>query len=206
MKALLFKSVLGAGLAVASLLAFAADPKPLLHEAELPLLASPSLKEPLGTDWAAAKGRWVPEDGLLHMIDVPEEKHVPVLWHKTGLSEAVVELEFRQNAPGAFLVGCDGSKHVGRVVVTPTALSIAEDSVKPSHTLATVPVTARLGEWHHLRVEWKGDQMAAVLDGQPLMATHPYLATPKVRSWLAGTKSADVKNLSVRGKTGETAK
>ena len=187
--------------------AFGAETKPLLNEQPLPSLATPSFKEALGADWQAAKGKWVPEDGVLHMIDIPEQKHVPVLWHKVGLSAAVIELDFRQNAPGGFLIGCDGVKHVARVVVTPTALSIAEDSVAPSHTIATAKVVAKQGEWHHLRVEWKGDEMAANLDGVELKAKHPYVATEKARSWLAGTKSADVKNLTINGiKNNETKK
>jgi hypothetical protein len=180
-------------------IAFGADLKPLLNEQPLPSLASPSFKEALNTEWQTARGKWVPEDGVLHMIDIPEQKHVPVLWHKVGLSAAVIELDFRQNAPGGFLVGCDGAKHVARVVVTPAALSIAEDSVTPSHTIATTKVTAKQGEWHHLRVEWKGDEMAANLDGVELKAKHPYVASAKSRSWLAGTKSADVKNLTING-------
>lgn len=180
-------------------LAFAADVKPLLNDQPLPSLAAPSFKEPLDADWQTARGKWVPDDGILHMIDIPEQKHVPVLWHKVGLSTAVIELDFRQNAPGGFLVGCDGAKHVARVVVTPTALSIAEDSVTPSHTIATTKVTAKQGEWHHLRVEWKGDEMAANLDGVELKAKHPFIASAKTRSWLAGTKSADVKNLKISG-------
>lgn len=186
--------------------AFAAELKPLLNEQPLPSQAKPSFKEPLGADWQAAKGKWVPEDGVLHMIDLPEQKHVPVLWHKVGLTAAVIELDFRQNAPGGFLVGCDGAKHVARVVVTPTALSIAEDSVAPSHTIATTKVAAKQGEWHHLRVEWKGDEMAANLDGVELKAKHPYVATAKARSWLAGTKSADVKNLTINGEKAEAKK
>lgn len=180
-------------------LAFAADVKPLLNDQPLPSLAAPSFKEPLDADWQTARGKWVPDDGILRMIDIPEQKHVPVLWHKVGLSTAVIELDFRQNAPGGFLVGCDGAKHVARVVVTPTALSIAEDSVTPSHTIATTKVTAKQGEWHHLRVEWKGDEMAANLDGVELKAKHPFIASAKTRSWLAGTKSADVKNLKING-------
>ena len=190
--------------AAAALLAFGADPLP--HPKPLPLLAAPSFREALGGGWQTARGRWVPEEGVLHMIDIPEEKHVPVLWHCTGLERAVIELDFRQNAPGAFLVGCDGDRHVGRVVVTAAALSVAEDSVKPSHTLASVPVVAKIGEWHHLRVEWRGDEMAAILDGHEVRARHPYLATEKVRSWLAGTKSADVRNLSIRGVAAGDAK
>lgn len=183
-----------------------ADLKPLLNEQALPSLARPTFKEPLGADWQTAKGKWVPEDGVLHMIDIPEQKHVPVLWHKVGLSAAVIELDFRQNAPGGFLVGCDGAKHVARVVVTPTTLSIAEDSVAPSRTIATAKVTAKQGEWHHLRVEWKGDEMAANLDGVELKAKHPYVASDKARSWLAGTKSADVKNLTINGVKAEPKK
>jgi len=197
-------------LALCSLLiagtAFAAELKPLLNEQALPSQAKPTFKEPLGADWQTAKGKWVPEDGVLHMIDLPEQKHVPVLWHKVGLTAAVIELDFRQNAPGGFLVGCDGAKHVARVVVTPTALSIAEDSVAPSHTIATTKVTAKQGEWHHLRVEWKGDEMAANLDGVELKAKHPYVATAKARSWLAGTKSADVRNLTINGEKAVTKK
>ena len=186
--------------------AFGADLKPLLNEQPLPSLAAPSFKEPLGSEWQTAKGKWTPADGVLHMADIPEEKHVPVLWHKVGLSAAVIELDFRQNAPGGFLVGCDGAKHVARVVVTPTALSIAEDSVAPSHTIATTKVTAKQGEWHHLRVEWKGDEMAANLDGVELKAKHPYVGSAKTRSWLAGTKSADVKNLTINGTKVEAKK
>jgi hypothetical protein len=180
-------------------LAYGADIKPLLNDQPLPSLATPSFKEALGADWQTARGKWIPEDGVLHMIDIPEQKHVPVLWHKVGLSAAVIELDFRQNAPGGFLVGCDGAKHVARVVVTSSALSIAEDSVAPSHTIATTKVTAKQGEWHHLRVEWKGEEMAANLDGVELRAKHPYVASAKTRSWLAGTKSADVKNLTING-------
>ena len=187
-------------------LAFGAELKPLLNEQPLPSLAKPTFKEALGADWNVARGKWVPEDGVLHMIDIPEQKHVPVLHHKVGLSAAVIELDFRQNAPGGFLVGCDGAKHVARVVVTPTALSIAEDSVAPSHTIATTKVTAKQGEWHHLRVEWKGDEMAANLDGVELKAKHPFIATEKARSWLAGTKSADVKNLTINGTKVEAKK
>jgi hypothetical protein len=193
-------------LLLASLACGAETIKPLLNEQSLPALAAPSFKEPLGADWQTAKGKWTPTDGVLHMADIPDEKHVPVLWHKVGLASAVIELDFRQNVPGAFLVGCDGGKHVGRVVVTPTAVMVQEDSAKASHTVATVKTEVKVGAWHHLRVEWKGDQMAANLDGQEVKAQHPYLASPKTRSWLAGTKDADVKNLTINGAKVEAKK
>ena len=124
-----------------------------------------------------------------------------MLHHKVGLASATIEVEFLIEGPGSFLVGCDSDKHVGRVVVVGGALSIAEDSVKPSHTIAKLPMTVKPNEWHKLRVEWQGDQMAANLDGQELKAQHAFLATPKRQSWLAAGKSVKVRNLKISGET-----
>lgn len=178
----------------------AQDVKPLLHDHPLPLIAAPSFAEPLDDSFSIAKGKWTAEGGVLSVLDLPEQKHIPVLHHRAGLVNAVIEVEFLlEGAGGNFLVGCDSSKHVGRVVVTPAGLSIAEDSVAPSHTIAKLPVPVKPGEWHHLRVEWKADQMAANLDGKELRAQHAFLATPKSRSWLAAGKSVKVRNLRISG-------
>lgn len=178
---------------------FAQADKPLLHDHALPVIAAPSFKEPLDASWSVAKGRWTPADGVLEVVELAEDKHVPVLHHKVGLQSAVVECEFLLDGPGSFLVGCDGEKHVGRVVINAAGLSIAEDSVAPSHTIAKLPLPVKQGVWHRLRVEWQGDQMAARLDGQELRAQHAYLTTPKTRSWLAVGKAAKVRNLTING-------
>ena len=175
---------------------------PMLHDHELPLLASPDFIKPLADSFSIAKGRWTPENGVLTVLDLPEEKHIPVLHHKVGLASATIEVEFRFDGPGSFLVGCDSDKHVGRVVVNAAGLSIAEDSVKPSHTIAKLPLQVKPGEWHHLRVEWKGEEMAATLDGHELKAQHPFLGTAKARSWLAAGKVVEVRNLTIRGEKG----
>jgi hypothetical protein len=179
--------------------AFADEVKPLLHDHALPVIAAPGFKEALEAPWSVAKGKWTPKDGVLDVLDVPEDKHIPVLHHKVGLASATIETEFLIDGPGTFLVGCDANKHVGRVVVNGGSLSIAEDSVKPSHTIAKLDMLVKPGEWHHLRVEWTGDRMAANLDGKELRAQHPYLATPKAQSWLAAGKSVHVRNLRISG-------
>lgn len=171
----------------------------LLHTMPLPSVAAPTFREPLAASFSVAKGKWTPQDGVLHVLDLPEEKHIPVLHHNVGLASAVIMVEFRLEGPGSFLVGCDSDKHIGRVVVNAAGLSIAEDSVKPSHTIAKLPVPVKPGEWHRLRVEWTGDQMAASLNGQEIRAQHAYLATPKTRSWLAAGKSVQVRNLQISG-------
>ena len=179
--------------------AFADEVKPLLHDHALPVLATPTFAEPLDASWSVAKGSWTPNAGVLDVLDLPEEKHIPVLHHKAGLASATIEVEFLIDGAGTFLVGCDGAGHVGRVVVNAISVSIAEDSVKPSNTIAKTDVTVKPGEWHHLRVEWTGDRMAANLDGQEVRAQHEFLATAKQRSWLAAGKSVHVRNLKISG-------
>jgi hypothetical protein len=183
---------------------FARADKPLLNETVLPIIAAPSFVEPLVAPFATAKGQWIPADGVLSVVDIPAEKHIPVLHHKVGLACAVIELEFRLDGAGSFLVGCDSDKHVGRVVINAKGLSIAEDSVKPSHTIAELPLAVKKGEWHKLRVEWKGDQMAARLGSIEVRAQHAFLATAKVRSWLAATQSVKVRNLKISGESVST--
>ena len=181
--------------------ALAQADKPLLNESVLPIIASPSFAEPLVAPFVTAKGQWIPAEGVLSVVDIPAEEHIPVLHHKVGLVSAVIELEFRWDGAGSFLVGCDSDKHVGRVVINAKGLSIAEDSVKPSHTIAQLPLVVKQGEWHKLRVEWKGDHMAARLDGTELRAQHAFLATAKSRSWLAASQSVKVRNLKISGAT-----
>ncbi|MDB6006714.1 MAG: hypothetical protein JWR15_3701 [Prosthecobacter sp.] len=179
--------------------ALAEDAKPLLHDHPLPVLATPDFKGPLDATFSIAKGKWTPEGEVLSVLDLPEQKHIPVLHHKVGLASAIIEVEFLIEGPGTFLVGCDSTKHIGRVVVTATQLSIAEDTVKPSHTIAKLPMEVKPNEWHKLRVEWQGDQMAANLDGKELRAQHAFFATPKNQSWLAAGKSVKVRNLKISG-------
>lgn len=172
---------------------------PLLVEAEPPVIVAPDLASPFAEPWKIPHGEWKPDFGVLRMTEIPARKHVPVLQHWVGLKTAVIELEFRQDIPTTFYVGCDSATHVGRVVITPKEVHIAEDSVKPSHILARRPLEPVKGQWRHVRVEWTGDRMAVRIDGQELRAQHPFLATPKTRSWIAGAKSAEVRNLVIKG-------
>jgi hypothetical protein len=179
--------------------AIADDAPTLLVDKALPLLAAPNFSNRLDDNFHIAKGTWTPDGGVLTVIDLPEEKHIPVLHHLVGLATARIEVEFFLNGPGTFLIGCDSDEHVGRVGVNAGGLAIAEDSVKPSHTIATLPLKVSSAEWHHLLVEWTGDKMAARLDGNELTASHPYLATKKARSWLAAGNLVKIRNLKISG-------
>ena len=183
----------------AALLCSACSTGPLLVQEEPPVIVAPDLSSPFGEPWKIPHGEWKPDGGILRMTEIPARKHVPVLQHWVGLKTAVIELEYRQDVPATFYIGCDAEKHVGRVVITAKEVTIAEDSVKPSHVLARMPLDTVKGEWRHVRVEWTEDRMAVRIDGKELSASHPFLATPKVRSWIAGAKAAEVRNFVIRG-------
>jgi hypothetical protein len=155
------------------------------------VITQPDFRQPLGPEWSTGKGKWTPADGVLSSVGIPEEKHVAVLHLKTGPVSLVVDCEFRFDGGKIFYVGCDGAKHVGRLVITEKNAKLAEDSTEvkgktPSHTLAETNVDLKQGDWQRLHVEYAGDQMAARLNGVELKAKHEYLATPKVRWWFAG--------------------
>lgn len=182
-----------------TLLCTACTSGPLLISEAPPVVVAPDFRSEFGEPWKIPHGDWKPDAGVLRMTEIPARKHVPVLQHWVGLRTAVIELEYRQDVPATFYVGCDGEKHVGRVVITPKEVLIAEDSVKPSHVLARLPLEPVKGAWRQVRVEWDGDRMAVRIDGQELRASHPFLATPKTRSWIAGARAAEVRNLVIRG-------
>jgi hypothetical protein len=172
--------------------AFAADPAPI---------SAPTLHEPLGKEWTASKGKWEVKDGILVASEIPEEHHAAVLHLATGPTNLTVECDFRFSGGKIFYVGCDAQKHVGRLIVQPKSARLAEDSTEvkgktPSHTLAEAETDFKPGEWHHLRLDYAGDQITAKIDQTELKAQHPYLATPKVRWWFAaGGATVDLRNV-----------
>jgi hypothetical protein len=182
----------------------AEDAKPLLNQPGK-VISAPDFKQPLGPEWVleTGKGKWVPADGILTVTEIPEQKHIPVLHLTTGATPLIWECEFKFNNGKAFLVGCDAQKHVGRVNIGPKSFKIAEDSTEvkckvPSHTLSEASaVDLKLDEWHKLRVEYAGNQIAARLDDKELTAQHDYLATPKVRWWFAAADSVQIRNVRV---------
>lgn len=174
---------------LSSSLVRADDAKPLLVKPGK-VVAQPDFKSPLAPEWTIKHGKWDIAEGEMSIAELPENKHAAVLWHSAALASAVIECEFQWDGAKAFLVGCDGAKHIGRMVITAKNAKLCEDSTEvkgkvPSHTLAEAAVDLKPGEWHKLRLEWTGDRMAVRLDGAELNARHPYLATPKARWWFA---------------------
>jgi hypothetical protein len=165
------------------------DAKPLLVTPGK-VVAEPTLKEPLDATWSVVKGTWEVKDGEIIASELKEQKHAAVLWQKVGLQSAVIDCEFMFDGAGSFIIGCDGTKHVGRVSITRGSAKISDDStavkgVKPPTTLAEAKFDLKPGEWHHARLEWTGDKMAARIDGHELQGSAAALSTAKTRWWFA---------------------
>jgi hypothetical protein len=164
-------------------------------------VAAPTLTEPLDATWSVVKGTWDVKDGEMIGAEVKEQKHAAVLWHKVGLQSAVIDCDFMFDGAGAFIIGCDGQKHVGRVSITRGSARITDDStavkgIKPPTTLAEAKLDLKPGEWHHAHLEWTGDKMAARIDGTEFQGSSPALSTPKTRWWFAvGGAKLHIKNV-----------
>lgn len=176
-----------------SSLAFAQDTKPL---------ASPDLKSPLSGDWVMRQGTWEINDGELTAAELPEQKHAAVLWHQLALQTGAVECEFQFSGAKGFLLGCDGDKHVGRIVITNKEIRLLDDSTEvkgktPSTLLASAKLDLKTDQWHKLRYEWNGERMAATLDGTGVEATNANLGLKKSRWWFA-VSGASIKIRAVK--------
>jgi len=178
--------------------AFAQDLKPI---------ASPDLKAPLSADWVLRHGTWEIKDGEITAAELPEQKHAAVLWHQVALQTGAVECEFQFSGARGFLLGCDGDKHVGRIVITNKEIRLMDDSTEvkgktPSTLLASAKLDLKANEWHKLRYEWSGERMAATLDGTSVEATNASLGLKKSRWWFAvsgaSMKIREVKVLGVQ--------
>src|SRR5207244_9502149 len=105
----------------------ASDAKPLLNSPGK-VIAHPDFNHPLDAGWSVAKGKWEPANGVLTAAELPDDHHAAVLHLATGPASVIVECEFRFDGGKVFYVGCDGAKHVGRMVITPKNARLCEDS------------------------------------------------------------------------------
>lgn len=176
-----------------------------LSAADLPLVAQPDLKSPLPAEWSVRHGTWEVKDGEMNVAELPENKHAAVLWHQVPLQSGAVECEFQFNGAKTLILGCDGDRHIGRVVILPKVLRILDDSTEvkgktPSTKLAEASIDLKQGQWYTLRYTWSGDQMTATLGEAKIEASNPNLGKKKSRWWFAvGGASVKIRSIKVSG-------
>ncbi|MFZ4763642.1 MAG: family 16 glycoside hydrolase [Roseimicrobium sp.] len=142
-------------------------------------------KQP-GTDgWRAGIGMWSVRDGAAHATqEGPSEKrpngHEAVCEHLVNLGDLVLTGEFKLgSSPQVGFVCRDTNKpnhHLGRVVITPTAIWIQKMSGIAKETrreeLKKIEVQIDPGTWHRITVEVCGDRFLAKIDDHTIESTH----------------------------------
>ncbi len=175
----------------------------LVHADDTRLVAQPDLKSPLPAEWSVRHGRWDINDGVMTVAELPENKHAAVLWHLVPLQSGAVDCEFMFDGAKVFLLGCDGDRHVGRVVITPQSMRITDDSTEvkgksPSTLLAEAKLDLKPGQWYALHYEWSGNRMAATIGDKHIEGSNNNLAKTKARWWFAVSgKSMKVRQIKV---------
>lgn len=155
------------------------------------VLIEENFHQPLSSDWFWGLGTWTAKDGILRGFESGPRRHGPVKVRRLPLPTAVVECEFRLEGKASFAgIIFNGSQergHICHLVMAKDQLRILAhpkkgetlELLKQPHTLAT-------GEWHRVRMEFKGSTLNAQVDGTAISATHDCIAEPKLTFGLGG--------------------
>ncbi|MBK8037402.1 MAG: hypothetical protein IPK22_09745 [Verrucomicrobiaceae bacterium] len=160
----------------------AAEPKVLLEE---------SFTSDLSKDWFWGLGTWKAENGVLRGFESGPRRHGPVKMRKLPLQDATMECEFRLEAKATFAgIIFNGSQergHLVHLVMSKDQLRILAHPKKgETKELIKVPAKLAIGEWHRVKLVFKGPTMTATIDGQTLSAENPCIAEEKLTFGLGG--------------------
>ena len=160
----------------------ATEPKVLLEE---------SFTSDLSKDWFWGLGTWKAENGVLRGFESGPRRHGPVKMRKLPLQDATVECEFRLEAKATFAgIIFNGSQergHLVHLVMSKDQLRILAHPKKgETKELIKVPAKLAIGEWHRVKLVFKGQTMTATIDGQTLSAENPCIAEEKLTFGLGG--------------------
>jgi hypothetical protein len=161
---------------------FAEEPKILLKEA---------FNDELSKDWFWGLGTWKAENGVLRGFESGPRRHGPVKVRKLPLKDAVVECEFRLNGKATFagiiFNGSQDRGHIVHLIMSKDQLRVMSHPKKgESKELLKVPAKLAIGEWHRVRLEFRGPVLTASIDGQNITAEHACIAEEKQTFGLGG--------------------
>ena len=209
-------------LLLASSFALAADPAPPTTQTCQPdkLIAAEAFdkpesftkqKQPGTGGWRGGIGTWSIKDGAAYAVqEGPSEKrpngHEAVCEHIVDLGDLVLTGEFKLGAaPQIGFVCRDTNKpnhHLGRVVITPTAIWIQKMSGIAKETrreeLKKIEFKLDPNTWHSITVEVYGDRFFAKIDDHTLESTHERFKDRKGRvGFVARAEGAQFRNIAL---------
>lgn len=160
----------------------AAEPKILLKE---------TFSTELSKDWFWGLGTWTAKDGILRGFESGKRRHGPVKMHKLPLKDAMIECEFRLVGKATFAgIIFNGSQERGHIVHlvmgTDQLRILAHPKKGETARLLETPAKLVTGEWHRVKLEFKGKTLTANIDGQTITAEHDCIAEEKQTFGLGG--------------------
>ncbi|MBE2286661.1 MAG: DUF1080 domain-containing protein [Prosthecobacter sp.] len=162
-----------------------------ISAAEPAVLLQESFKEDLSKDWFWGLGTWRAENGVLRGFESGARRHGPVKMRKLPLKDATVECEFRLEGKATFAgVIFNGSQergHLVHLVMSRDQLRILAHPKKgETKELLKTPAKLAVGEWHQVKLVFKGPTMSATIDGQTISAENDCIAEEKLTFGLGG--------------------
>lgn len=170
----------------------AAEPPPALAE---------SFDSPLSADWFWGLGTWTAKDGILRGFESGPRRHGPVKMRHFPLRDGTLECEFRLEGKATFagiiFNGTQERGHLVHLVMGKDQCRILAHPPKGENVEAAKeahPVS--IGDWHRVKIIFKGPTMTATIDDATITATLPCIGEKKLTFGLGGDSG---------GPEGETA-
>ena len=162
-----------------------------LRAAEPAVVLQEAFREDLSKDWFWGLGTWKAEKGVLRGFESGPRRHGPVKMRRLSLKDATVECEFRLEGRATFAgIIFNGSQergHIVHLVIGKDQLRILAHPKKgETKELLKMPANLAVGDWHRVKLVFKGPTMAATIDGQTISAENPCIAEEKLTFGLGG--------------------
>lgn len=162
-----------------------------LRAAQPVVLLQESFKEDLSKDWFWGLGTWKAENGVLRGFESGTRRHGPVKMRKLPLKDATVECEFRLEGRATFAgIIFNGSQergHIVHLVMGKDQLRILAHPKKgETKELLKTPAKLAVGDWHRVKLVFKGPTMTATIDEETVSAENACIAEEKLTFGLGG--------------------
>lgn len=156
------------------------------------------------TAWKAGKGKWEIADGAMRGAELKADMHGAVARKPLKFQDAVIQYDVRLDGckTTSFSIN-DAKEHVARVMITPAGFRAQKDDhdhdgpdkAKPFNQVA-LPI--KLGTWHTVLIEIKGEEMIATVDGKSSFGSDPLIGTAKANfGFTVAGETASFRNLRV---------
>ena len=145
----------------------------------------------LSKDWFWGLGTWTAKGGILRGYESGPRRHGPVKMRRCPLRDGTVECEFRFEGKATFAgIIFNGSQergHIVHVVMGKDQLRILAHAKKgESVELLKQPAKLAVGEWHRVKIEFKGPTITATVNDKIITANNPCIAEEKLTFGLGG--------------------